>query len=169
MSIPKELKERKKKKGRRIESELYEPVKRWLELQGYKTLITAGKRQIFVTTGSFLGVGLLEPDVVGYKKEDYSECLAVVEVKADPMYLFDGIGRCRVFQTVADYVYLALPQQFVDKIGSSSLYEKELKIGILSVGKDEIKEHSKADKVYSHRHELRTVLMSMVKAALNIR
>jgi hypothetical protein len=124
-------------------------------------------------TGPLLGVGYLEPDVIGYKKEGYEEYLTIIEAKADPMYIFDGLGRCYVYQTVADYVYLALPKKLAEKIGPGSFFERELRIGILSVNKvnDKIDVEVKirAQKIYLHRHEMRMVLMDMVKAALNIR
>ena len=150
------------------EGEFYEPLKEWLESEGYRALITAGKRQVLLTTGSLLGViSYLEPDVVGYRREGYVEYLVIVEAKADPMHLLDGLGRCCVYQLVADYVYLALSKVLVDKIGPGSLYE-ELGVGVLSVSGKDVQVKVKAQEKYTQRYELRKVLMDIVKASLGI-
>jgi hypothetical protein len=79
------------------EESLYEPIKVWLESKGYKAIISGKKRQILFSTGPLLGVSFLEPDVIGYKKENYKDRLVIVEVKTDPIFFFDGLGRCFVY------------------------------------------------------------------------
>ena len=113
-------------------------------------------------------MSFLEPDVIGYRKEKYGEKLVIVEVKADPMYLFDGIGRCRIFQLTSNYVYLALPSHLADKIGTKSLYE-DLGIGVLSVDKYgvvEVKVEAKESHPYST--PIRDLFLAMVRSALGI-
>ena len=62
------------------EESLYEPLKRWFESERYNALITAGRRQVFLAAGLFTGVGFLEPDIVGYGKEWYSEWKVVTNI-----------------------------------------------------------------------------------------
>lgn len=150
------------------ESLLYEPVRNWLEEQGYKAKVVGGTRSIVLATGPRLGVSSIEPDVIGYKKEDYSEVLTVVEVKADPMYLFDGIGRCEVFKSIADFVYLGLSEQIASKIGSNSLFES-MQIGILSISLEHgVKIKVEARKNYNQDYLTRPVMIAMVKSALEL-
>jgi hypothetical protein len=155
-----------KEKGTKKEEPLYEPVRRWLELKGFRALIPGKEKQVVLPVGALLGVRSLEPDVVGYEKEQ--NFLAVVEAKADRIGLFDGLGRCLVYQKVADFVYLALPRRIAEGVGENSLY-KDFGIGVLSVDGDRVEERVEAGRQYSHRYELREVLLSMVKAALGVK
>jgi hypothetical protein len=157
----------REKGAKKKEEPLYEPVRRWLELKGFRALIPGKEKQIILPVGALLGVRSLEPDLVGYKKENY-DLLTVVEAKADKAGLFDGLGRCLVYQKVADFVYLALPRRIAEGIGENSLY-KDFGIGILSVDGDRVEERVKAEQQYSHRSELREILLSMVKAALGVK
>ena len=146
----------------------YEPVKVWLEQEGYQARVVGGTRSISLPTGPRLGVSSIEPDVIGYKKEDYSELLALVEVKIDPMGLLDGIGRCEVFKVVADFVYLALHEDNIaNKIGANSLYER-MEVGVLSVSLGDVKVKTPAKRLYNQDHYLREVMLAMVKSALGI-
>lgn len=150
------------------EALLYEPTRNWLEEQGYKAKVVGGTRSIILATGPRLGVSSVEPDVIGYKKEEYSEVLTVVEVKADPMYLFDGIGRCEVFKAIADFVYLALPERIASKIGINSLFEP-MQIGVLSISSEHsVKIKVEAKKNYNQDYLLRPVMIAMVKSALEL-
>ena len=150
------------------ESLLYEPVRNWLEEQGYKAKVVGGTRSIVLATGPRLGVSSIEPDVIGYKKEDYSEVLTVVEVKADPMYLFDGIGRCEVFKSIADFVYLGLPEKIASKIGSNSLFES-MQLGILSISSEHsVKIKVEARKNYNQDYLMRPVMIAMIKSAFEL-
>jgi hypothetical protein len=154
----------------------YEPVKAWLESRGYRTVITEGRKQIVLPTGTLLGVAFLEPDVIGYKREN-GDHLVIVETKADPMFLFDGLGRCFVYRTVADYVYLAIPRKIADRIGAGSLFEERsgvgLGVGILAVDPEtgEVEERVEAGEVdpRSWHGDLRKTLIGMVKSTLGIR
>jgi hypothetical protein len=154
----------REKRAKKKEEPLYEPVRRWLELKGFRALIPGKEKQIILPVGALLGVRSLEPDLVGYKRENY-DLLTVVEAKGDKAGLFDGLGRCLVYQKVADFVYLALPRRIAEGIGESSLY-KDFGIGILLVDGDRVEERVKAEQQHSHRSELREILLSMVKAAL---
>jgi hypothetical protein len=158
------------KKEKPNERSFYEPIKEWLESKGYKAVISAGKRQIYLPTGALLGVSFLEPDVIGYKEEDNLNRLTIVEAKTDPMFLFDGLGRCFVYETVANHVYLAVPKDVAEKIGTRSLYE-DLKVGVLAVDPEtkEIEEKVKAKEIYPARHDLREILLKMLKSTLKIR
>jgi hypothetical protein len=159
---------RGREKSVKNEEQLYGPVKKWLELKEFRTLVPGKEKQIILPVGALLGVRSLEPDVVGYRKSDNWDLLVIVEAKADRVGLFDGLGRCLVYQKVADFVYLALPKRVAEGIGESSLY-KDFGIGVLSVDGDRVEEKVKAGQQYSYRSELREILLSMVKAALGVK
>lgn len=150
------------------EALLYEPIRNYLEEQGYKARIVGGTRSIVLATGPRLGVSSVEPDIVGYRKEQYSEVLTVVEVKTDPMYLFDGIGRCEVFKAIADFVYLALPDRIASQIGSNSLFEP-MQVGVLSISPEhEVRVKVQPRQNLSHDYHLRQVMIAIVKSALEL-
>lgn len=157
-------------KKKNNERSFYEPIKEWLESKEYRAVISGGKRRIYLPTGALLGVSFLEPDVIAYKEETRVDRLAIVEAKTDPMYLFDGLGRCFVYETVADYVYLAVPKDVAEEIGAGSLFE-DLKVGILSVDPEtrKVEEKVKAKELYPGRNDLRGILLKMVKSTLGIR
>ncbi|RSN78687.1 MAG: hypothetical protein DSO07_00805 [Thermoproteota archaeon] len=164
-----EDKAKSREKGvKKKEEQLYEPIRRWLELKEFRALIPGKEKQIVLPVGALFGVRSLEPDVVGYKKSNHRDLLTVVEAKADRVGLFDGLGRCLIYQKVADFVYLALPRRIAEGIGENSLY-KDFGIGILSVDGDRVEERVKAEQQYSHRSELREILLSMVKAVLGVK
>jgi hypothetical protein len=157
------------------ERSFYEPIRKWLESKGYNAVIEDRKRKILLSTGALLGIGTIEPDVVGYKKENYTEYLVIVEAKTDPMFLFDGLGRCFVYKTVANYVYLALPKEVAEKIGTGSLFEERygvgLGVGVIGVDPEtkEVEERVEAKEITSWRNDLREALVGMVKSALGIK
>ncbi|MDT7886091.1 MAG: hypothetical protein RQ968_01805 [Thermoproteota archaeon] len=157
------------------EESLYEPIKVWLESKGYKAIISGKKGHILLPTGSLLGVKYLEPDVIGYKKEGYKDCLAIVEAKTDPALFFDGLGRCFVYKMVANYVYLALPKEIAEKIGTDSLFEEKqgagLGVGILAVDLEgnKVEVRVEAKETFGLRIDLRDILVKMVKSKLGIK
>jgi hypothetical protein len=157
------------------EESLYEPIKVWLESKGYKAIISGKKRQILLSTGPLLGVSFLEPDVIGYKKEDDKDRLVIVEVKTDPMFFFDGLGRCFVYKTVANHVYLAVPKDIAEKIGTDSLFEEKegagLGVGILAIdlGGNKVEVRVEAKETSGLRSDLRDILVKMVKSKLGIK
>jgi len=159
------------------ERSFYEPIKVWLESKEYKVVITGGKKQIVLPTGALLGVAFLEPDVIGYRRGNYGDCLTIVEAKTDPMFFFDGLGRCFVYKTVANYVYLAIPREVAEKIGTDSLFEERsgvgLGVGVLAVDPEakKVEERVEAKEVssYSWHNDLRKTLIGMVKSTLGIR
>jgi hypothetical protein len=157
------------------EKSFYEPIKIWLESKGYKAVISGGKRQILLPTGALLGVAFLEPDVIGYKKEDRKDLLAIVEAKTDPMFFFDGLGRCFVYKTVANYVYLATPKEVAEKIGTGSLFEEKsgvgLGVGVLAVDPEskKVEVRVEAKEIYVWHDDLRDILVRMVKSMLGVR
>lgn len=153
--------------GEPPEKPLYEALERWFTAQGYKVASTTGEGMVILPTGPLLGISFLEPDIVAYKKETGGERLVVAEVKRNQMHLLDGIGRCEVFSTVTDFVYLALPKIMADRIGSEALF-KAMKVGVLSVEEGNVDVKVKAEQNYLHQYNLRQTLLAMVKARLNI-
>jgi len=147
----------------------YEPVAKWLKSQGYQVLIAAATVQVILPLGSLLGVQFLKPDIVGYKKDEYKEIIASVEIKIDPMQIYDGIGKCVILQQVSDYVYLALPEEYASKVGPGSFFE-DLSIGLLGVQTDgQVTVHVEAKEVPPHKkYSLRQTFLGMVKSALGV-
>ncbi len=156
-----------KRKGRRKEELMYEPIAEWLGSAGFTPVITGGTGQVYLPTGSLLGVRFVEPDVVGYRGSGPGAEIAIVEAKGDPMYLFDGIGRCSIFRLIADLVYLAMPQDFASKVRPDTPILKELGIGLLSVSEKKAElliESRKDERWYGDPslNNLRELLMRMV-------
>ena len=109
----------------------------------------------------------VEPDVVGYRGSGPGAKIAIVEAKSDPMYLFDGIGRCAIFRLIADLVYLAMPRDFASKVRPDTPILKELGIGLLSVSerKAEFLIESREEEIWYRDpslNNLRELLMRMV-------
>lgn len=166
----KEVLNLEKKKHPR-EASLYGHVSSWLKKQDYKNKTLISPDIPSIPTAARLGIQTIAPDVAAYKMENYSETLTLIEVKADSMYLIEGIGRCVIYKTIADYVYLALPERTASKIGSNSLYEL-WSIGILSVSDDGIvKEKVKAKKNTrpESEFELRSVVLKNIRSVLGIK
>jgi len=92
----------------------------------------------------------------------------IVETKADPMFLFDGLGRCFVYRTVADYVYLAVPRKIADRIGVGSLFEERFGVG-LGVGVLAVDPETGEVDPRSWHGDLCKTLIGMVKSTLGIR
>jgi hypothetical protein len=120
------------KKLRVLESKLYEPIKAWFEKQGFTAEIAAGKSpKILIPIGNYLGVSYVEPDVVACKKNAVNK-IVTVEAKTDPMYIFDGLGRCVILKAIVDFAYLALPDYLATIVKDSTLFES-IGVGLLSV------------------------------------
>jgi hypothetical protein len=112
------------------EKELYPAVLEWLEGNKYEGIVTGGRRVLSIPMVSYLpGKIFLEPDIVGLRELNE---LVAVEVKADPKAMLEGLGKCLVYSTAADKVYLALTDSLCQEIRSVKLFQS-LRIGLLSL------------------------------------
>ena len=95
-----------------------------------------GRDRNIYSNGPYFPKVTIQPDIVGYKKEEYSEKVLCVEVETSAQTIYQGIGQCAVYQTMSDYVYLALPKHVCDAIQSPRMF-KTMRIGLLELTKRE--------------------------------
>lgn len=118
------------------QKELYEPIKKWLESQNFRILITGGgQQQLVIPIGDVLPTRVhMVPDIVGVKKGD--TMAAIVEVETDLNKIVEVIGKCMIWKTIATLVYVAYP---LEKCKRFKVLEK-LGLGLLGVSKTEVEE-----------------------------
>lgn len=116
--------------------ELYEPIKKWLESQSFRVLVTGGDEQrIVIPVGDILPTRVhMVPDIVAIKESDTRA--AIVEVETDLRRIVEVIGKCMILKTVATLVYAAYP---LEKCKRLKVFEK-LGLGLLGVSQNEVKE-----------------------------
>ena len=112
---------------------LFEPVKEWLESQGFNALVTGIKPNIIVPMADLLPTKVyLVPDVIGVKDNQ----VAVIEVETSLEKITEVIGKCMVWKACATFVYAAYP---LEKCQRFRILEK-LGIGLLGVTNKEVKQ-----------------------------
>lgn len=118
------------------QKELYEPIKKWLETQGFQVLVTGGdEQQLVIPIGDILPTRVhMVPDIVGVKEADSRA--VIVEVETDLRKIMEAIGKCMILKTLATLVYVAYP---LEKCKRFKVFEK-LGLGLLGVSEDEVKE-----------------------------
>jgi len=118
----------------RDQAELYAPIKEWLEFNGFKALITGGKKsQIVVPIKDLLPTKtFVVPDIVGVRNSD----VVVVEVETDPEKILEVIGKATLWKTIATFVFVAYPRETCQEC---KLLEK-FGIGLLSVSAGKVDE-----------------------------
>lgn len=112
--------------------QLYEPVRKWLASKGFRALVTHGRGELVLMLGPLLGGEVLEPDVAGLRRIEYLEESVVVEAEDDPKGIMEALGRCAIFKTYSNFVYLVLPDELAEGIRDPSLLQ-QLKVGLLVV------------------------------------
>ena len=113
---------------------LYQPIKKWLETQGFKVLISGKNSSIALPIWDLTPMVYKIPDLIGVNNENR---MVIVEVEQDRKKFADVLGRCMIWKCIATFVYLAYPEKQLQKI---PVLER-LGIGQLSVNeKDEVKE-----------------------------
>jgi hypothetical protein len=117
------------------ETFFYSAIKEWLSKRGWKALIST-EAGISVPTGPYFPKVRIQPDIVAYKKEKYSEKILSVEVEISAERIYDGIGQCSVYQTMSNLVYLALPKHVCDTIQNIRLF-KSMRIGLIEFSERE--------------------------------
>lgn len=118
------------------QKELYEPIKKWLESQGFRVLITGGdEQQLVIPVGDILPPRVhMVPDIVGVN-EDNSRAV-IVEVETALRKIVEVIGKCMILKTVATLVYVAYP---LERCKRFKAFEK-LGLGLLGVSLEGVKE-----------------------------
>ncbi len=87
---------------------MYEPIRKWLRLKGYRALVTGGKKEVSIFVGDILPAKAnIEPDVVGIT-DSWTDNVCV-EAKAEIDNIFEVIGKCKIWQLASKHVYLAVP------------------------------------------------------------
>lgn len=116
--------------------ELYEPIKKWLESEGFRALVTGGSvQQLVIPIRDILPSRVhMVPDIVGFRRGD--TMAVIVEVETDLNRIVEVIGKCMVWKMIATLVYVAYPRE---KCKKSKILEK-LGLGLLGVSKDEVEE-----------------------------
>lgn len=75
------------KEGRENQKIFYEPIKKWLESHGFKTLVTGIKPKLVIPIGDILPTKVYSiPDIVGVKDNQ----VAIVEVETDLEKIFEA-------------------------------------------------------------------------------
>ena len=100
-----------------------------LQKKGWNAIISA-EAGVSIPTGPYFPKITIQPDVLGYKKENYSEKIVSVEVKLSAQNIYEGIGQCSLYQIMSDLVYLALPKYICDAIQNKKIF-KTLRVGLL--------------------------------------
>ena len=112
------------------ESFYYPAIKEWLTKEGWNAIISS-EAGVSIPTGPYFPKITIQPDILGYKKENsYREKTVSVEVKLSAQNIYEGIGQCSLYQTMSDFVYLALPKYVCDAIRNMKIF-KTLRIGLL--------------------------------------
>ena len=111
------------------ESFYYSAIKEWLTKEGWNAIISA-EAGVSIPTGPYFPKITIQPDILGYRKKDYSEKIVSVEVKLSAQNIYEGIGQCSLYQIMSDFVYLALPKYICDAIQNMKIF-KPLRIGLL--------------------------------------
>jgi hypothetical protein len=131
----------------------YEPVKAWLQDQGFECLITDGKRrQLVIPVTDLVPLrSYAVPDVVGVRGDGQDRQVVVVEVETKTDTFFSLLGKWMMWKVVATFVYAAFP---VEEAVKFKLLER-LGIGLLDVSGGRIKEVVEILSAWpSHSHKI---------------
>jgi DNA-directed RNA polymerase subunit F len=112
----------------------FDPIKKWLESHNIQCVITGGERKnLVIPIGDLIPTKAYGvPDIMGIRENQ----VVIVEVETKLEKIFEVVGKCMLWKTMATLVYAAYPLEKADKI---RLFER-LGIGLLGVGRDEVKE-----------------------------
>ena len=107
------------------QSELYEPIRRWLASDGFAATVTGTNLTVVIPIAGLVSMPYKVPDVVGIRDGR----VAIVEVEQSKTRFFDALGRCMLWKCAASYVYLALP---VGALERAPILQR-LGVGLLTV------------------------------------
>lgn len=111
----------------------YEPIKKWLQAHNFRAIIGGPKSKVVVPISDMLPSRVhLIPDIIGVK----DDMVVIVEVETNLDKLFEVMGKCMVWKTVAKLVYIAYP---IEKCQKLEVFQR-LGLGLLSVSEKKVKE-----------------------------
>lgn len=93
------------------QSELYEPVRRWLITEGFAATVLGTRLSLVIPISDLVPMPYEVPDVVGIRDGR----VAIVEVEQDKARFLDALGRCLLWKCTASFVYLAYPAGILDR------------------------------------------------------
>ena len=112
----------------------YQPIKNWLEAQGFKVLISGNNSSVVLPIWDLTPMAYKVPDLIGVNDK---RKVVIVEVEQDRKKLTDVIGKCMIWKCIATFVYIAYPEKVIPKI----IILNRLGLGQLNVNeKGEVKE-----------------------------
>ena len=107
------------------QTELYEPIRRWLVADGFAATVTGTNLTVVIPIAGLVSMPYKVPDVVGIRDGR----VAIVEVEQNRARFFEALGRCMLWKCAASYVYLALPVGVLER---APILQK-VGIGLLTV------------------------------------
>jgi hypothetical protein len=118
-------------KSKLTHEDMLEPIRGWLQTQGFKAAVAQEKFPIFI--GDMVPSQVtMQPDVVGIKNSK----VCIVEAETDPTWFTCALGKSWVWKTLATYVYIAYPE---DNFREFKILEK-FGIGLLKVSSEGVTE-----------------------------
>ncbi len=111
---------------------LHQPIKKWLESKGFKVLPESEKMAVMIKD-VFPAQNYIQPDIIGIRKTPE---VGVVEVETNLNKILEVMGKCMLWKTTANYVYIAYPKEKCLKLKVLGKFG----IGLLGVSKDGVEE-----------------------------
>jgi len=111
-------------------------IKEWLEKNNYKAIITGDAHHLVIPIWDIFPIrSHVIPDVIGYKENPFPH-LTIVEVETKLDKIFEAIGKCMIWKTIASIVFLAYPEGSIRKLPAL----EKLGLGLISVSENEVRE-----------------------------
>ena len=107
----------------------YKFIREWLEKKGVKAVISE-EVGITIPTGPYFPRITIQPDILGLREGDWSKEIVAVEVKTNQDRIYEAVGQSVIYQIMADYVYLAIPEKISESIRNTAIFNM-LRIGLL--------------------------------------
>lgn len=111
---------------------LHEPIIKWLESKGVRVLSESERFPVAIkdilSTQNYIF-----PDIIGVKETTE---VVVVEVETNLDKILEVMGKCMLWKTIANYVYVAYPSESFRKFKVLEAFG----IGLLSVSADAVSE-----------------------------
>ena len=114
------------------QKKLHEPIKKWLESNGIKVLPKSEKMPVSIKD-IFPTQNYIFPDIIGIRE---TNDVVVVEIETDLKKIYEVMGKCMLWKTMATYAYIAYPKETCPKF----IVLEKFGIGLLSVSEDSVEE-----------------------------
>ena len=111
---------------------LHSPIHKWLESKEVRVCPESEKVPVQVRD-IFPPKNFIFPDVIGIRS---NLDVFVVETETDPEKIFEVMGKCMLWKTLATYVYIAYPKEECEKLKVLERFG----IGLLGVSGDHVDE-----------------------------